>query len=69
MKLSSGDAVADSPISMAVRACLSDRDLQASGLAWTLLKPSAFFPNLLSNAATIRRGFLPHTSGSGPPAR
>ena len=23
------------------------------------------FPNLLSNAATIRRGFLPHTSGSG----
>lgn len=65
VKLSSGDAVADSPISWARGHAYSDRDLQASGLAWTLLRPSAFFPNLLNNASTIRRGFLPHTSGSG----
>ena len=65
VKLSSGDAVADSPISWARGHAYSDRDLQASGLAWTLLRPSAFFPNLLNNASTIRRGFLPHTSGTG----
>lgn len=65
VKLSSGDAVADSPISWARGHAYSDRDLQASGLAWTLLRPSAFFPNLLNNASTIRHGFLPHTSGNG----
>lgn len=33
-----------------------------------MLKPSAYFPNLLQNASTIRRGFLPHTSGHGTTA-
>ncbi len=65
VKLSSGDAEPDSPISWARGHAYSDAYLQASGLGWTLLKPSAFFPNLLNNASTIRRGFLPHTSGSG----
>lgn len=65
VKLSSGDAAADSPISWARGHAYSDRDLKASGLAWTLLRPSAFSTNLLNNASTIRRGFLPHTSGSG----
>ena len=65
VKLSSGDAVPDSPIDWARSHAYSDRYLQASGLAYTLVKPSAFFPNLLSNASTIRRGFLPHTSKDG----
>lgn len=65
VKLSSGDAEADSPISWARGHAYSDRYLQGSGMAWTLLKPSAFYPNLLNNASTIRRGFLPHTSGAG----
>lgn len=65
VKLSSGDAVADSPIAWARSHAYSDQYLQTSGLAWTLLKPSAFFPNLLNNASTVRRGFLPHTSGRG----
>lgn len=65
VKLSSGDAVADSPIAWARSHAYSDQYLQASGLSWTLLKPSAFFPNLLNNASTISRGFLPHTSGRG----
>ena len=65
VKLSSGDAVPDSPIAWARSHAYSDAYLQASGLPWTLLKPSAFYPNLLNNAATVRRGFLPHTSGAG----
>lgn len=65
VKLSSGDAVPDSPIDWARSHAYSDQYLQASGLPYTLLKPSAFFPNLLPNAATVRRGFLPHTSGDG----
>lgn len=65
VKLSSGDAVPDSPISWARGHAYSDAYLQRSGLSFTLLKPSAFFPNLLSNASTIKRGFLPHTSKQG----
>ena len=65
VKLSSGDAVAGSPIDWARSHAYSDQYLRASGLAFTLLKPSAFFPNLLNNASTIRRGFLPHTSKEG----
>ncbi|MDQ2851747.1 MAG: NAD(P)H-binding protein, partial [Actinomycetota bacterium] len=65
VKLSSGDAVPDSPISWARGHAYSDEYLKRSGLNYTLLKPSAFFPNLLSNASTIRRGFLPHTSKQG----
>ena len=65
VKLSSGDAVADSPIDWARSHAYSDQYLKASGLPFTLLKPSAFSANLLANAATIRRGFLPHTSGAG----
>ena len=65
VKLSSGDAVPDSPIAWARSHAYSDQHLQASGLGFTLLKPSAFYPNLLDSAATVRRGFLPHTSGAG----
>lgn len=65
VKLSSGDAVPDSPISWARGHAYSDDYLTQSGLAFTLLKPSAFYPNLLSNASTIKRGFLPHTSKQG----
>lgn len=65
VKLSSGDAVPDSPISWARGHAYSDAYLEQSGLPFTLLKPSAFYPNLLSNASTIKRGFLPHTSKQG----
>lgn len=65
VKLSSGDAVPDSPISWARGHAYSDEYLESSGLPFTLLKPSAFYPNLLSNASTIKRGFLPHTSKQG----
>lgn len=65
VKLSSGDAVPSSPISWARSHAYSDEYLQQSSLNYTLLKPSAFFPNLLSNASTIKRGFLPHTSKQG----
>ena len=68
VKLSSGDAVPGSPISWARSHAYSDQYLQATGMAWTILRPSAFFPNLLQNASTIRRGFLPHTSGAGTTA-
>lgn len=65
VKLSSADAVPNSPIAWARSHAYSDHDLVKSGLGWTLLQPAAFFPNLLNHAGTVRRGFLPHTSGSG----
>lgn len=68
VKVSSGDAGPDSPIDWARSHAYSDSYLERSGLPYTLLKPSAYFPNLLQNASTIRRGFLPHTSGRGTTA-
>lgn len=68
VKVSSGDATPDSPIGWARSHAYSDAYLERSGVPHTLLRPSAFFPNLLQNASTIRRGFLPHTSGHGTTA-
>lgn len=63
--LSTADADPDSAVPWAKAPALTDRQITASGLAWTLVKPTAFMQNLLDSAAPIKRGFLPQTSGDG----
>ena len=59
--LSGGDAAEHSPMPWAAAAWRTDRILRESGLAWTILHPSAFMTNLLPSAPAIRRGWFPHT--------
>ncbi|GLY16677.1 NAD(P)-dependent oxidoreductase [Kineosporia sp. NBRC 101677] len=68
VKVSASDANPHSAIPWARDHALADQYLERSGLAWTVLKASAFISNLLTEAAAIRRGWLPQTSGNGATA-
>ncbi|WIA99815.1 NAD(P)H-binding protein [Curtobacterium sp. MCBA15_012] len=63
--LSGGDAAEHSPMPWAAAAWRTDRLVRESGLAWTILHPSAFMTNLVPSAPAIRRGWYPHTTGRG----
>lgn len=63
--LSTADANPASAIPWASAPAFTDALLKASGLDWTLLRPSAFMQNILQSSAPIRRGLLPQTSGRG----
>lgn len=65
VKISTLDANPRSAIPWARDHALADTHLSASGLAWTRLQPGAFMKNLLTEAAAVRRGWLPQTSGHG----
>ena len=68
VKISTSDANPESAIPWARDHARADAYLRRSGLAWTVLNPGAFFSNLLTEAAAIRRGRLPQTSGNGATA-
>ncbi|WP_167587538.1 NAD(P)H-binding protein [Kineococcus rubinsiae] len=68
VKVSASDANPRSDIPWARDHGLADEHLRRSGLAWTVLKPGAFTKNLLVEAAAVRRGWLPQTSGHGATA-
>ncbi|MEW1956306.1 NAD(P)H-binding protein [Kineococcus sp. NPDC059986] len=68
VKVSASDANPRSAIPWARDHALADAHLARSGLTWTRLEPGAFFTNLLVEAAAIRRGWLPQTSGHGATA-
>ncbi|WP_432497740.1 SDR family oxidoreductase [Kineococcus gypseus] len=68
VKVSTSDANPRSAIPWARDHALADEHLRRSGLAWTRLQPGAFTKNLLVEAAAIRRGWLPQTSGHGATA-
>lgn len=68
VKVSTLDANPESSIPWARDHALADEHLKDSGLAWTRLQPGAFIKNLLTEAAAIRRGWLPQTSGHGATA-
>jgi uncharacterized protein YbjT (DUF2867 family) len=68
VKISASDANPESAIPWARDHARADEYLRRSGLPWTVLKPGAFFSNLLTEAAAIRRGWLPQTSGHGATA-
>ncbi|PRY04640.1 NAD(P)H-binding protein [Kineococcus rhizosphaerae] len=65
VKVSAADANPQSPLPWAAAHGRADRYLAKSGLAWTVLRPSAFMGGLLQLAPAIRRGVLPGTSGHG----
>lgn len=63
--LSGADAAEHSPLPWAHAIWRIDEQVRASGLAFTLVRPSGFMTNLESSAPAIRRGFLPQTMGRG----
>jgi uncharacterized protein YbjT (DUF2867 family) len=63
--LSGADAAEHSPLPWAHAIWQIDEQVRASGLAYTLVRPSGFMTNLESLAPAIRRGFLPQTMGRG----
>lgn len=65
VKISAADANPDSPVPWAADHGRVDTYLRASGLSWTLLRPSCFFNLLAVMAPAIRRGLLPGMSGHG----
>lgn len=42
-----------------------DHYLRASGIAWTILKPTAFMQNFLTMTKPISKGYLPQVGGNG----
>lgn len=65
LHLSGGDAAEHSPMPWAAAAWRTDRLVRDSGLSWTILHPSSFMTNITPSAPAIRRGWFPHTTGSG----
>lgn len=63
--LGAQDADLDSPVPWAAAPAETDELVRASGLRWTLVQPTAFMQNLAQSAATIKRGFIPQTTGQG----
>ncbi|WP_369068651.1 NAD(P)H-binding protein [Kineococcus terrestris] len=68
VKVSASDANPRSAIPWARDHALADEHLRRSGLAHTVLRAGAFTKNLLVEAAAVRRGWLPQTSGHGATA-
>ncbi|MBB3691848.1 SDR family oxidoreductase [Sphingomonas sp. BK580] len=65
VKLSASDANIRSTVPWARTHARIDHQLRASGVEWTILKPTAFMQNFLWFKAPIARGFLPQVAGSG----
>jgi uncharacterized protein YbjT (DUF2867 family) len=65
VKLSASDSNLRSPVPWAKSHALIDHHLRASGLAWTILKPTAFMQNFLWSKEAISKGFLPQVAGKG----
>ncbi|MFC3687920.1 NAD(P)H-binding protein [Aquipuribacter hungaricus] len=68
VRVSTSDASPTSAIPWARDHARADDHLSRSGLSWTRLAPGAFTKNLLVEAAAIRRGWLPQTTGHGATA-
>jgi uncharacterized protein YbjT (DUF2867 family) len=65
VKISGSDANPASSVPWAADYGRSDEYLRASGVPFTVLRPSCFMSNLEFLAPVIRRGLLPGTSGHG----
>lgn len=65
VKISASDSNVRSPVPWAKSHALIDHYLRGSGLAWTILKPTAFMQNFLWFKDPIARGFLPQVAGNG----
>lgn len=69
VRISAADARDDCNVPWVLAHAASDRFLKAEcdkrGVQWTVISPSAFMTNLLSEADPIKKGFLPQTCGDG----
>ncbi|MES3150817.1 SDR family oxidoreductase [Sphingomonas faeni] len=65
VKLSASDSNVRSPVPWAKTHALIDHHLRASGIDWTILKPTAFMQNFLWFKEPISKGFLPQVAGRG----
>lgn len=65
VKISASDGNVRSPVPWARHHALIDHHLRASGIEWTILKPTAFMQNFLWFKDPIARGFLPQVTGNG----
>jgi uncharacterized protein YbjT (DUF2867 family) len=65
VKVSASDANLRSSVPWAKAHAHIDHHLRASGIAWTILKPTAFMQNFLTQAKPISKGFLPQVGGNG----
>jgi uncharacterized protein YbjT (DUF2867 family) len=65
VKVSASDGNVRSPVPWAKAHALIDHHLRASGISWTILKPTAFMQNFLWFKDPIARGFLPQVAGKG----
>ncbi|WP_200940935.1 SDR family oxidoreductase [Devosia sp. Leaf420] len=65
VKISASDSNVRSPVPWAKSHALIDHHLRASGLNWTILKPTAFMQNFLWFKEPISKGFLPQVTGNG----
>jgi uncharacterized protein YbjT (DUF2867 family) len=65
IKLSASDANVRSTVPWAQTHARIDHHLRASGIDWTILKPTAFMQNFLWFKDAIAKGFLPQVAGKG----
>lgn len=65
VKLSASDANVRSPVPWAQTHARIDHHLRASGVAWTILKPTAFMQNFLWFKKPVSKGILPQVAGRG----
>ncbi|MFD1258013.1 NAD(P)H-binding protein [Mucilaginibacter terrae] len=65
IKVSASDANLRSSVPWAKTHAHIDHHLRASGIAWTILKPTAFMQNFLTMTKPISKGFYPKLAVTG----
>ncbi|MFD2574568.1 SDR family oxidoreductase [Spirosoma soli] len=65
VRVSASDANLRSSVPWAKAHAYIDHHLRSSGIAWTILKPTAFMQNFLTMTKPISKGFLPQAGGKG----
>ncbi|MEE2952346.1 MAG: SDR family oxidoreductase [Pseudomonadota bacterium] len=65
VKISAADSNLKTPVPWAQAHAHIDHYLRQSGLAWTILRPTAFMQNFLWFKDPIAKGFLPQVAGKG----
>lgn len=65
VRVSASDANLRSSVPWANTHAHIDHHLRSSGIAWTILKPTAFMQNFLTMTKPSSKGFLPQVGGDG----
>jgi uncharacterized protein YbjT (DUF2867 family) len=65
VRVSASDANLRSSVPWAKAHAHIDHHLRKSGIAWTILKPTAFMQNFLTMTKPISKGYLPQVGGKG----